>query len=74
MLDCWIADVVGRMRIAGISNGMLAKESGISYTYISGVLHGKRGGRSTQKRIMDALDRLERKQISANLPSGKEVN
>ena len=72
MLDCWIADVVGRMRISGISNRALAQECGVSYTYISEVLHGRKGNGKTQKRIMDALDRLEKKQISANLPSGKK--
>ena len=71
MLDCWIADVVGRMRISGITNRMLARESGISYTYLSGVLHGKRGGLNTQKRIMEALDRLEKRQMRAK-PSDNE--
>ena len=43
MLANWIADVVGRMRIAGISNRQLAEESGYAYTYISTVLHGGKG-------------------------------
>lgn len=72
MLDCWIADVVGRMRIAGISNKQLAEESGYARTYLSTVLHGKKGDMNTQKRIMDALERLEKRQVSANLPSGKK--
>lgn len=61
MLDSWIADVVGRMRIAGISNRQLAKEWGVSYTYISTVLHGKKGGDRTREGIMAALERLEKK-------------
>lgn len=63
MLDSWIADVVGRMRIAGISNRQLAKEWGVSYTYVSSVLHGKKGNAKTRDNVMAALERLEKKQI-----------
>lgn len=61
MLDSWIADVVGRMRIAGISNRQLAEEAGYAYTYLSSVLHGVKGDHNTQKRVMEALARLEQK-------------
>lgn len=64
MLDSWIADVVGRMRIAGISNRQLAEESGYAYTYLSTVLHGGKGDDRTKVRIMNALSRLEQKVIS----------
>ena len=47
MLDSWIADVVGRMRIAGITNRQLAEETGFAYTYISTVLHGVKGDVNT---------------------------
>lgn len=74
MLDCWIADVVGRMRIAGISNRQLAEESGFAYTYISTVLHGKKGDANTQKRVMDALERLEKKKaVDAGANSGGAI-
>lgn len=59
MLDSWIAEVVGRMHIAGISNRELAEKSGYAYTYVSEILHGKRGDDRTQKRILEALSALE---------------
>lgn len=65
MLDSWIADVVGRMRIAGITNRQLAEETGFAYTYISTVLHGVKGDVNTKTKIMDALARLEKKVADA---------
>ena len=65
MLDGWIADVVGRMRISGITNRQLADESGYAYTYVSTVLHGVKGDENTKARIMDALARLEKRAIDA---------
>ena len=55
MLDKWIADAVGRMHVAEITGKRLAAECG----YMSTVLHGKKGDSATQKKIMDALARLE---------------
>ncbi len=65
MLDSWIADVVGRMRISGITNRQLAEESGYAYTYVSTVLHGVKGDENTKTRIMDALARLEKQAIES---------
>lgn len=65
MLDSWIADVVGRMRIAGITNRQLAEESGYAYTYVSMVLHGVKGDENTKTRIMDALARLEKRAVES---------
>lgn len=62
MLDSWIADVVGRMHIAGITGKKLAAECGFTESYLSVVLHGKKGDSTTQKKIVDALARLEQKQ------------
>lgn len=62
MLDLWIADVVGRMHIAGITGKMLAAECGYTESYLSTVLHGQKGNEATQKRIVEALARLEQKQ------------
>ena len=59
MLDTWIGDVVGRMHVAGITGKHLAAECGYSESYLSTVLHGKKGDSSTQKRIMEALECLE---------------
>ncbi len=60
MLDMWIADVVGRMHVAGIKGKRLAAECGYTESYLSTVLHGKKGDSATQKKIMETLARLER--------------
>ncbi len=60
----WTAEVVGRMHGAGISGLQLAEECGVSNSYLSTVLHGKKGTEKTQKRILDALDRLEKKKLA----------
>lgn len=65
MLDHWIADVVGRMHIAGITGKQLAAECEYTESYLSTVLHGKKGDSNTRVRILDALARLEEK-VGAN--------
>lgn len=62
MLDKWIADVVGRMHVAGITGKKLAAECGFTESYLSTVLHGKKGDNTTQKKVVEALERLEQKQ------------
>lgn len=64
MLDKWIADVVGRMHVAGITGKKLAAECGFTESYLSTVLHGKKGDNTTQKKVIEALERLEQKQQS----------
>ena len=43
MLDKWIADAVGRMHVAEITGKRLAAECGYTESYLSTVLHGKKG-------------------------------
>ncbi len=61
MIGEWTADVVGRMHLAGITGKQLAEECGITNSYLSAVLHGKKGDENTRKRILDALERMEEK-------------
>lgn len=74
MLDSWIADVVGRMHIAGITSKRLAAECGYAESYLSTVLHGKKGNSTTQKNIVEALERLEQKQLEGELTSEESEN
>lgn len=60
----WTAEVAGRMHAAGITGLELAKEAGVSNSYLSAVLHKKRGYECTQKRIIEALERLEQQKQS----------
>ena len=62
----WTADVVGRMHLAGITGKQLADECGFTNSYISTVLHGKKGDDTTQQKILDALARLEQRQSEIN--------
>ena len=57
----WTAEVAGRMHAAGITGRELAKEANLSNTYLSAVLHKKKGGEQTKKRILCALECLEKK-------------
>lgn len=60
----WEAEIVGRMRMAEITGKQLANETGITNSYLSAVLHGKKGNATTQQRIGDALERLEQRQLA----------
>lgn len=60
----WTAEVVGRMHMAAITGKQLADEAGLTNSYLSAVLHNKKGNATTQQRIIDALERLEQRQAS----------
>lgn len=55
----WAATVVGRMHAVGVTGIELAEEAGLSNTYLSAVLHAKKGNEKTRERIVCALERLE---------------
>lgn len=57
----WAAEVVGRMHMAAITGKQLADEAGVTNSYLSAVLHGKKGSASTRRRVIDALERLEQR-------------
>ena len=57
----WDAETVGRMHMAEITGKQLADAAGVTNTYLSAVLHGKKGNVSTQMRIKAALERLEQR-------------
>lgn len=61
----WTAEVAGRMHAAGVTGIELAKEAGLSNTYLSAVLHKKKGNEQTRQRIFNALERLEQRQADA---------
>lgn len=60
----WTAEVVGRMHLAGVTGKQLAEECGVTNSYLSTVLHGKKGDEATQRRILEALERLEKKRLT----------
>lgn len=66
MLFDWTADVVGRMHAAEVTGLELAKEAGVSNSYLSAVLHGKKGDNRTRQRIIAALERLEQRRTESN--------
>lgn len=59
LFDEWAANTVGRMHRAGITGKMLAEECGFSNSYISTVLHCKKGDDNTRQRIDEAISRIE---------------
>lgn len=63
----WTAEVAGRMHMAGVTGRELAKEAGITNSYLSSVLHKKKGNEQTRQRIICALERLEQRQADARV-------
>lgn len=63
----WTAEVAGRMHMAGVTGLALAKEAGITNSYLSVVLHKKKGNEQTRQRIICALERLEQRQADARV-------
>lgn len=63
----WTAEVAGRMHMAGVTGRELAKEAGITNSYLSVVLHKKKGNEQTRQRIICALERLEQRQADARV-------
>ena len=62
----WTADVAGRKHMAGITGRELAKEVGVTNSYLSAILHKKRGNDQIQQRIILALERLEQQRTSSS--------
>lgn len=62
MILDWTAEVAGRMHAAGVTGLELAKEAGITNSYLSAVLHRKKGNEQTRQRVICALERLEQRQ------------
>lgn len=62
----WTAEVAGRMHAAGVTGLQLAKEAGVSNSYLSAVLHKKKGDDKTRQRIICALERLEQRQTDTD--------
>ncbi len=56
----WTAETVGRMHLLRVTGLELAKEAGISNSYLSAVLHDKKGDDKTRQNVTEALDRLEK--------------
>lgn len=67
MILDWTAEVAGRMHAAGVTGLELAKEAGISNSYLSAVLHKKKGNEQTRQRVICALERLEQRQTDARV-------
>lgn len=66
MLD-WTAEVAGRMHAARVTGLELAKEAGITNSYLSAVLRKKKGNEQTRQHIICALERLEQRQADTDV-------
>lgn len=60
MLD-WASTTVGRMHMLQVTGLQLAEEANLSNSYLSAVLHSKKGDASTRQKIDEALDRIEQR-------------
>ena len=55
----WGTRIKVRMAAIGLTGRALAAEAGITETYLSGILSGKRGYECSRERVEEALLRLE---------------
>lgn len=62
----WAAETVGRMHQLGVTGLELAKEAGITNSYLSAVLHDKKGDDKTRQNVTEALDRIELRRTASN--------
>lgn len=60
----WAAETVGRMHLLRVTGIELAREAGITNSYLSAVLHDKKGDDKTRQNVTEALDRIEQRQAS----------
>lgn len=64
MPETWTGNLIGKMHNKDITYDELAAELGVTKSYISMILNGKRRPDGIRKRMEDAVDRLvERKQV-----------
>ena len=60
MLPAWIIEVAARQKAARITGRDIAMKAGISRTYLSLILSGKRNSEPARHKILAALDELEK--------------
>lgn len=60
----WAAETVGRMHLLRVTGLELAKEAGITNSYLSAVLHDKKGDEKTRQKVTETLDRIERQRAT----------
>lgn len=57
-MEKWIADVVGKMHIYGISQTELANQMGVRREHLNKILNGKDKPKNAEVRISTALNEL----------------
>ncbi len=67
MLPKWTGEIKGTMHIHEISMQELADEMGISKTFLSALLHGKRSTKDAEFRIRNAMMAIIAKRELKNL-------
>ena len=60
----WAAETVGRMHLLRVTGLELSKEAGITNSYLSAVLHDKKGDDKTRQNVTEALDRIEQRRAA----------
>lgn len=73
MPEAWTGNLIGRMHNKGVTYDELADEMGVTKSYISMILNGKRKPPGIRKRMENSLDAVIRRR-SSDLDSGEEVN
>ena len=61
----WASQTKGRMHLLRVTGIKVAEEAGITDSYLSAVLHDKKGDDKTRQRIDEALDRIEQRQAES---------
>lgn len=73
MPEAWTGNLIGRMHNKGVTYDELADEMGVTKSYISMILNGRRKPPGIRKRMESSLDAVIRRR-SSDLDSGEEVN
>ena len=67
MLPEWVINVAARQKAARITGRAIAEKAGISRTYLSLVLSGKRNSESARLKILAALEELEKEKTDESV-------
>lgn len=57
-MEAWTGQLVGKMHINGIRGQDVAREAGISHSYFSQILNGKRNPDGMRERMEAAVERI----------------
>ena len=58
MIPSWVGQATAKIKVLGLTNKMVSDKMGVSYTYFSAIMNGKRTPKNAKERVLNAIEEL----------------